>query len=154
MRVSILILALLMTVPARAADRDDLAKGNTIFALELYQELAKKDGNLFLSPYSISTALGMTYAGARGDTEKEMAKVLHFREQEKLHAAFAELIKAVNGDEKDRPYQLYTANMLWGQKGEGFLPGFLDVAQRHYGAGLIEVDFIRATEEARKAINA
>jgi serine protease inhibitor len=154
MRTSVLVLTLLMTVPARAADRDAVVKGNTSFALELYQELAKKDGNLFLSPYSISTALGMTYAGARGDTEKEMAKVLHFLEQEKLHAAFAELIKAVNGDEKHRPYQLYTANMLWGQKGEGFLPAFLDVTQKHYGAGLAEVDFARATEEARKTINA
>src|SRR5258708_424724 len=51
---------------------------NNRFALELYGKLADKDGNLFLSPYSISTALAMTYAGAKGQTAAEMAKTLNY----------------------------------------------------------------------------
>ena len=67
--------------------------GNTLFALNLYQKLKERPGNLFFSPYSISTALAMTYAGARGRTESEMAKALHFDlPQEDLHASSGALI--------------------------------------------------------------
>ena len=54
-------------------DTVTLVDGNTAFALDLYQVLKGEDGNLFYSPYSISAALAMTYAGARGDTEQQMA---------------------------------------------------------------------------------
>ena len=56
-----------------------LVSGNSSFAFNLYQQLKKNNtGNLFYSPYSISTALAMTYAGAAGDTEKQMSSALHF----------------------------------------------------------------------------
>ena len=59
---------------------------------DLYRFLAAKPGNLFFSPYSISTALAMTYAGARGETEKQMGQVLHFgKDQRQLHSSFGEL---------------------------------------------------------------
>jgi hypothetical protein len=74
------------------ADVRTLVEGNTAFALDLYQQLRQEEGNLFFSPYSISTALAMTYGGARGKTEAEMAHVLHFDlGQEKLHLAYAAL---------------------------------------------------------------
>ena len=63
---------------ARSAQAQSLVEGNTTFALELYSQLKTNPGNLFFSPYSISTALAMTYAGARGETEKQMGQVLHF----------------------------------------------------------------------------
>jgi serine protease inhibitor len=136
-------------------DTAALVRGDTAFALDLYRELAKKDGNLFLSPYSISTALGMTYAGARGTTAEQMAKTLHFPfGQDRLHPAFRGLIREINGADRPRKYQLQTANRLWGQKDYGFLPDFLKVVEANYGAGLKEVNFAGATEEARKAINA
>jgi serine protease inhibitor len=132
-----------------------VVRGDTAFALDLYRQLAKADGNLFLSPYSISTALGMTYAGARGDTAEQMARTLHFPfGQDRLHPAYHGLIREVNGAGRPRKYQLQTANRLWGQKGYGFLPDFLKVVEANYGAGLKEVDFAGATEQARKAINA
>jgi serpin B len=136
-------------------DTAAIVNGNNVFALDLYRELAQKDGNLFFSPYSISTALGMTYAGARGDTAAQMASALHFAlPQERLHPAFGSLIKDINGGGRPRKYHLQTANRLWGQKGYGFLPDFLKLVEANYGAGLKEVDFAGATEQARKAINA
>ncbi len=137
-------------------DRTALVRGNTQFALDLYAKLRTEDGNLFLSPYSISSALSMTYGGARGQTAAEMAKVLHFElANDKLHPAFGSLMREVNGEaDKKRGYQLSTANALWGQKGYPFLDNFLKLNAAGYGALLREVDFGRDTDQARKTINA
>jgi len=95
----------------------------------------------------------MTYAGARGNTAAQMAKTLHFTlPQEKLHPAFGAMIATLQADKKDRGYDLSVANALWGQKGKAFLPEFLDLTKKSYGAGLREVDFVQ-TEAARKTIN-
>ncbi|MCX6355409.1 MAG: serpin family protein [Candidatus Aureabacteria bacterium] len=131
-----------------------VVEGNTSFALDLYGRLRKEEGNLFLSPYSISTALAMTYAGARGETEKQMAKVLRLPlEQKQLHLAFSELQNKLNEDGKKGAYELSVANALWGQKGYPFLKDFLAMIKNSYGGGLNEVDFIKATESARTTIN-
>ncbi len=136
-------------------DSQVVVRGNSRFALDLYAKLKAQQGNLFFSPYSISTALGMTYAGARGDTAAQMAKVLHFElPQERLHPGFAALINDLNAAGKKGDYQLSIANALWGQKSCGFLKEFLDLTRSRYGAGLNEVDFKKATETARKTINA
>jgi serpin B len=132
-----------------------VVNGNTAFALDLYAHVRDRPGNQFFSPYNLSTALAMTYAGARGQTAQEMAHTLHFpTDQKALHAALA----AVNGEllagRKLKGCQLYTANALWGQKGVSFLPDFLQTLRQFYGAGLREVDFREATEEARRTINA
>ena len=89
-------------------------EGNNAFAVDLYHRLRTEEGNLFLSPYSISTALAMTYAGARGETAEEMRKVLRFAlPDERLHAAFATLAY----DLRPRGCELHIANRLWGQAG-------------------------------------
>ena len=81
--------------------------GNTAFALDLYQKLKDQPGNLFFSPYSISTSLAMTYAGARGQTESEMAKALHFNPaQTNLPAAFG----ALGANEKNPALESHHAN--------------------------------------------
>jgi serpin B len=140
--------------PAIPADVQTVVGGNNTFALDLYARLREKEGNLFCSPYSISTALAMTYAGARAETAEQMAKVLHFSlNQERLHPAFGSLRTEIQGAAQKHKYQLQTANRLWGQKGYGFLPDFLKTLERNYGAGLKEVDFIGAREEARTTIN-
>jgi serpin B len=131
-----------------------LVRGNGEFAADLYQRLAAKDGNLFFSPYSISNALAMTYAGAKGNTAREMKTTLRFPlDDAGLHSGFGKLILQLHGEAKKRPFQLTVANRLWGQKNYGFLPDFTKTGQDHYHAGLEEVDFINATEEARKVIN-
>ncbi len=143
---------------ARPADVAALVKGDTAFALDLYRQLRKeKDadkGNLFLSPYSISSALAMASAGARGDTLTEMETALHLPAQDRLHPAFAALNRLTNGGGEKRGYELRTANALWGQKDLGFLPAFLKLTKDHYGAGLNEVNFAADAEGARKTINA
>jgi len=132
--------------------------GNTAFAFDLYQMLREKqDGNLFYSPYSISLALAMTYAGARGETEQQMAATMHYLlPQARLHPALNALEAAlsINADGEDKDaFQLHIANAIWGQKGYEFLPAFLDTLAENYGAGLRTVDFIKETEAARQTIN-
>jgi serine protease inhibitor len=138
-----------------AADKAQAAKDNNAFALDLYGQLREHDGNLFFSPESISTALAMTYAGARGPTAEQMASTLHFSlGQERLHPAMAALLHDLYAERETKGYQLHTANALWGQKGIPFLPEFLRLVKDNYGAGLNEVDFRNATEQARQTINA
>jgi serpin B len=142
-------------------DMEALASGNQAFALDLYQTLLEeKDGNLFYSPYSISAALAMTYAGARNVTEKEMAEVMHFTlPQDRLHPAFNALdllLTSREGDntgEEDDGFRLNIANALWGQKDYEFLSEFLDVLAENYGAGLRVLDFSQDPEKARQIIN-
>ncbi|MCH8949438.1 MAG: serpin family protein [Chloroflexi bacterium] len=141
-----------------AGDLDTLAGGNTDFAFALYQVLRAGDGNLVYSPHSISVALAMAYAGARGETEREMAQALSFLlAQERLHPAFNALDLALNappaiGD--GDPLELSIANSLWGQQGFEFLAPFLDTLAQHYGAGMRLVDYRSDPETARQLINA
>jgi serpin B len=137
-----------------AEDQSRAAADNTAFAIDLYAQLRGREGNLFLSPYSISTAAAMTYAGARGETAEQMAKTMHFTlSQERLHPALAALTRDLQGGDKKPAYELAIANALWGQKGRGFRAEFLKLNKECYGAGLNEVDF-QQTDAARKTINA
>ena len=140
-----------------SADLAPVVAGNTRFALDVYARLREGDGNRFFSPYSISTALAMTFAGARGDTARQMADTLHFSlPPDKLHPAFHALIDHVNGQQpaSGRGYSLLTANALWGQKGDHFLPPFLDLTRDSYDAEFRGVDFRHDAENARLEINA
>jgi serpin B len=135
-------------------DRGVLVAGNTEFALDLYSRLRGQEGDLFLSPYSISSALAMTYAGARGNTAEQMKEVLRFDlDNERLHGAFGILTRRLNEKGQGGDFDLKVANALWGQKGYGFLGPFLDIDKRHYGAGLNLVDFTGDPEGARHTIN-
>jgi serine protease inhibitor len=137
-----------------------IAGGINDFAFNLYgrikDALAIKnaEGNLFFSPYSISTALAMTYTGARGATASEMAEVLcfPFTDIEKIASGFGSLQKQLQADPKTSGYQLSVANALWGQKGYSFLPAFIDLNKKYFGSGLTELDFAQS-EAARKTIN-
>lgn len=133
---------------------DAVAGGMNQFACNLYKRLADDPCNLFFSPYSISSALAMTYAGARGDTEEQMAEVLGFLlPQEKLHAAFSSLkgrlaAPAVEGRRLD------IANALWAERDFGFLPAYIELTKKYYDAGLYEVNFLQEAEKVRLRINA
>ncbi len=131
-----------------------LTDGNNTFALDLYRRESAQPGNLFFSPYSISTALAMTYAGARGETAQQMAKTLHFPSpQEALPKTYAELTDQFTAIQKAGKIQLNVANSLWCQKGETFLPEFLKIGQSSYHAELRLVDFATDSAGARKEIN-
>jgi len=142
------------------SDIPTLVNGNSAFAFNLYKLLSDEEDNLFYSPYSISAALAMTYAGARGDTEKQMADTLQFYlSQNQLHPAFnsldQELASRGEGAEgKDgEGFRLNIVNAIWGQKDYAFLVSFLDTLAENYGAGLRIVDFVNETEPARVTIN-
>jgi serpin B len=136
------------------ADVRTLVQGNNAFALDLFARLRNQEGNLFYSPYSISTALAMTSAGARGATAEQMAQVLHFSlDARRLHPAFAELIRAINGHGLPRDYQLNVAQSLWGDASLAVQPDFANLIHSNYGARLRLTDFRRLSEEARRQIN-
>jgi len=148
-------MAALISLPAETTGASDvraLAGDNSAFALDLYGRLITTGGNLFFSPYSISACLAMTYAGARGDTARQIAQTLHFRaNQDQLAAAFGELQQQLN--EARNGSELNVANGLWGQKDHPFLPAFLEVAKSTFRAGLNQVDFRTEAEPARAQIN-
>jgi serpin B len=132
----------------KVGDKASQVDGNNRFAAELYGALRERSGNVFLSPYSISSALAMTYAGAKGETAEQMARTLHFEgSPETLHAIFEQ----PKGGRGDTPFTLNVSNALWGQEGDHFLPEFVQRLGQHYAAGLRRVDFRSPT--ARQIIN-
>ena len=142
------------------SDSNKLVEGNSEFAFDLYQALRQQKGNLFYSPYSISLALAMTYSGALGETEKQMADTLHFElQQALLHPAFnaLDLELASSGEgakgKDDKGFRLHIVNAIWGQNDYKFLNQFLDVLAVNYGAGLRLLDFISEPEQSRITIN-
>ena len=158
-------LAATLTVGASAAGAGDgkpaepdgaaLVKGNSEFALDLYARLRARDGNLFFSSYSISNALAMTYAGARGPTATQMAAALRFpMDGDRLHQSFAKVNRDVNAAGSKGGAELLVANALWTQTGLATLPAFQATVKDLYGAGLTPLDFKRAPEKARITINA
>ena len=135
-------------------ERSLIVNGNSGFAFDLYKELKGEDGNLFFSPYSISTALAMTYAGARGNTATEMAEVLHFDlGQDSLHNAFGELGDQISAVEESGDVQLSIANALWLEEEYVFLDEYLSLVGANYSAAFETVDFKNSSEEARLQIN-
>ena len=129
-----------------------LVEANTAFALQLYGKLRSTEGNLALSPYSISSALAMTYAGARGDTARQMEQTLHFDPSKTgLHELFGRLdaaLKAAQGSN-----ELSIANSLWPQEKYPFREEFLNLLKRDYGATVTPLNYEREAEPARARIN-
>jgi serine protease inhibitor len=134
--------------------------GNTAFALDLYQQIRGTPGNLFYSPFSLSEALAMTFAGARGETAAQMAAALHFDlPQTQLHPAFDAVDLALASRGKGAAgvsgggFRLNLANALWGQSGFSVETPFLDTLAESYGAKMNVVNFIDDAGGARALIN-
>ena len=138
-------------------DVASLVEGNTVFALDLYRQLALSDGDLLYSPYSVSLALAMAYAGAGGETERQMADTLRFGlPQDRLHTAFnaldLELVpRSTEGD--DAGLELNIANSVWGQEAHPFLSAYVKTLAVNYGGEVRRADFLMQKEEAREQIN-
>ncbi|MBU1535219.1 serpin family protein, partial [Myxococcota bacterium] len=136
---------------------DQLVEGNTQFALDLYSEITDtEEGNFFYSPFSISIAMAMTFAGAEGTTETEMADVMNFILPEpELHAAFnaLDMDLATRGTGDASQFRLNIANAIWGQVGYSFEQAFLDTIALNYGSGLNLLDFASDPDGARVTIN-
>jgi serpin B len=144
--------AMAQTSTPHIPDQAAVVEGNNTFAVGLYSQLRKQDGNLFFSPESISTAFAMAYAGARGATASEMANTLHFTvPPERLHPAMGQLLENLNAAHQG--YQLHVADALWAEKDYTFLEDFLKLTASDYGAGFNRVDFKGAPESVRSTIN-
>jgi serpin B len=153
--ISIVILARISCYAQN--NNTSIADSNNHFAFKLYNEVKseKPEQNLFFSPFSISTALAMTYAGARGETEKQMSQTLCFSlEQNTFHDDFSKLIEDIEKDTTNGT-QLAIANSLWAQKNYKFLDTFFSLVKAHYDAILKNVDFTNYSEreKARKELN-
>lgn len=150
------------TPDATDAEKAAVADGNLAFAQGLYRHLATGKGeNAFFSPMSVTYALAMTWAGARGETATEMAKALGFTLPDaKVHASLNALDLELSSRGKDakgkdgEPFRLRIVNSVWGERTATFEAPFLDVLAAQYDAGVRLVDFIGASEPSRKTINA
>jgi serpin B len=140
------------TTTAVSSNAMACVQGNTAFALELYARLKGTNGNLLFSPWRISSCMAMTFAGARGNTERQMAAALHFdANQTQVHAAFAELRHFLV--KPGRGIELNMADGVWAQAGHPFLPSFLDVLSRSYDAEARLVDFRSQASSVAPEIN-
>jgi serpin B len=142
--------------PSSPQSEQNVVDANNRFALELYMKLAKDqnfaDTSLFFSPFSISSALALTYEGARGTTADEIRGVFHFPEDTTvLRDGFSEINDGINSG--DSRYTLRTANALWAEKTYTFLPGYVSTAETCYHAPVTNLDFITRPEDSRITIN-
>jgi serine protease inhibitor len=133
-------------------DLSELVNASNRFALEMYAELADPSDNLFFSPYSIFTALGMTYEGARGQTADEIRAVFHFPADDQTRwSLFKALIEKLNAN--DTGCDLSTANAMWIQQDFNILADYVSTVRTYYKAEAVNVDYIKAAEAARLRIN-
>ncbi|KAJ8020603.1 Leukocyte elastase inhibitor A [Holothuria leucospilota] len=133
---------------------NQLAGALNEFSWELYKNIGKDpSSNVFFSPFSIMTALAMTFAGARGNTAEQMSEVLRFNKitDDDVHEAFERVNGAIFSS--DASYTLKTANRLFSQKDYNIVEQFLKKTESNYKSGLVSVDFISAAEAARSLIN-
>ena len=164
------VLSLGTSLVVSAADNPSAAaQAVNALGLDLLAKGTDANTNALLSPYSIQSALAMTYAGAAGETRTQMAKVLHYPEDETaLHQSFTDLQKALEAVTKTtaerakiakdqggpgEPFVLTVANRLFGQDGYAFRQPFLELVKDRYRAPLEMMDFIHNADKERLKIN-
>jgi len=135
-----------------AQSPNSVIDANNQFAFELYSQYKTKSGNIFFSPYSISSAIAMAYEGARGQTADEIRSVFHFPKDETLlRESFLEINNFIN--RKDKEYTLRSANALWAQENYPFLPGYFSLVEKYYSGKVQNLNFKEENEKSRQIIN-
>ena len=135
--------------PAAATEKNATVAVNHL-AADLYRLLAKTDGNVCFSPYSISTAFAMTFAGAAGETAEEMSRALYFTDD--IHRSNATLARKIAGG-PDGSGELHIANSLWPRREYVFRPPFKKILEDSYATEVHPQDFVKNPERARSVIN-
>jgi serpin B len=131
-----------------------VVEANNRFALDLYTVMAAENpgDNIFFSPWSISSALAVTYEGAEGTTEDEIRSVFHFPADEStMRTGYKEITDGINSGNSG--FTLKNANALWAEETYAFLPSYLDTTDRYYSARVTNLDFMNSPEESRQTIN-
>lgn len=137
-----------------APELRSVVEGQSAFALELYSKLKDQGGNLFLSPFSISSAMGMAFGGARGNTEKQIAQVLHFGgDQPSFHSGMRVILAGLTNAEASGGLELRVANGLWPQTDYRLTEDFTTLCRKNYHSEVNFVDFKRDYESARQRIS-
>ncbi|HOV11970.1 MAG TPA: serpin family protein, partial [Bacteroidales bacterium] len=132
----------------------NITENNNRFAFDLYKNIGAKPENMLYSPYSISSALAMTYTGARGNTEKQMGAVMHFSPNSlDFNNQNNARLKEINALNDGSTLNTYTANSIWAQKDFKFKESFIGALKDSYLSSLHTVDFIKETEQSRLLIN-
>ena len=142
------------TVPVTSDMGMKVVDANNRFALDLYSTLAREnpEGNLFFSPWSISSALAITYEGARGTTADEIRSVFNFPADDSTRwNGYKEITDGLNGGNSG--YTLENANALWAEETYPLLPSYLTTADTYYSAHVTNLDFIGNPERSRETIN-
>jgi len=151
----ILLIAGLLFLPFRmvfAQGEAGIVDANNQFAFELYSRYQSKTGNIFFSPFSIFTALAMTYEGARGQTAEEIRSVFHFpKSDSERRDSFLAINNRINSGHEQ--FSISTANALWAQEKYPFLEEYFKVIHDYYGGEVRNLDFIKDKEASRKTIN-
>ncbi len=130
-----------------------ISKGNNQFAFDILGQLPHEDENLVISPFSISTAIAMTYAGAREGTQEQMAEIMHFdRDQDRFHRGYSNYLQSLS-ELIEEDIRLNIANSLWAQEDYHFLDSFFEIVQQNYDSETFQVDFKTNREEIRENIN-
>ncbi len=137
----------------KLADIKNVVDANNQFALDYYSKLKDKDsGNIFFSPFSISSAFVMVYEGAKGQTAEEIRSVFYFPEDNNLRQTeYSTIFDEIN--KGDKKYQLSIANALWAQKDYQFLKSYVENVEKYYGGKVTNLDFKKNPEESRVTIN-
>lgn len=139
---------------AMEVDMSAFVKNQNRFMMDIYKQISDSDNNIFFSPVSLTSALGMAYIGARGDTAEEMAEVLHIdgtrSDYTLLHQRFMEHINALD---KIEGVEMLIANAVWRQKGYPFQEHYLKALEENFYAQAHEVDFVKAPAKTVDTIN-
>ncbi len=155
MPVGVLSCVLLIPLGLEGRGGHSVADWNNAFAREMLLELSEvhADENFAFSPFSIISAFGMTYAGARGNTAAEMESVFRFPGQEVAHPALAKWVTVVQGKAEGEDTEFHVANRIWVQENWPVEEDFLDVLNEQYHAPAEPADFITQAEAERERIN-
>jgi serpin B len=143
--------------PSLPPGGSSVVMANNLFTYDMLTRISKDPAsagsNIFFSPFSVSSALAITYEGARGTTADEIRSVFHFpSDLTALRQGYSDLNAGINNGQESN-YTLRTANALWAEKTFTFLPEYATAAQRYYGANITNLDFINNPEGSRQIIN-
>jgi serpin B len=155
-QIILILIGLLVLSTSNAQDFSKQLENNNRFTFELYKYLNVTSDNLFISPFSVTSALAMTYEGAQGTTKDQMAKYLHYPADKKENLKnFYDILLSVQSKEDDTKYIMNIANSLWAQKDFKFVLAYFDNIRAYFNAPVVPVDFKdeKNREEARLKIN-
>jgi len=157
LRLVILTYLMLMIPLSNANEIHKLVDANQRFALDIYAQLRTQQGNLFFSPYSISTALATTYAGAKATTAQQMGNTLHFSAIEDVHGAYKELQSKLNQLQSQGRTKLNTVNAIWYEQTYAIQPDYQALVENNYATSdeaiLNKADFQNQSQYVRQQIN-